>query len=290
MDILQSILVFLTPLLYSWSFWIGVVLFGTLSNGRLIPTLVGGVAAFGAVLLVSSTWPVVSLPDISFLSTTLQSGTQYMETFLGFIMGAFVFWPLVFVIICIEIATDSEWWAAGTLVGASALYIFLNKVPLTWETAMGAVNYVAVYVVIGLLFTFVKWWVYVRKAGRRFQEFAARKFAWTNKTYWEANYGGNRKYEGEDGDKPYFDRSDVASQFSDPILTVKDKDGVWETSYNKLDFSGYLTSWTVFWPVYAFLIVCEDMIKEFMNWFVETFGKLYKRMADAAFNVSLDPT
>lgn len=287
MELLNSILVFLTPILISMPFWVGFAALLLVSGGRIIPAMVGGVTMFGFGLLVSSNWQTFSFPNISAFSTTLQSGTQYMETFFGFLTGAFVFWPIVFMILCLEITRDSEWWAAATLVGAAVLYCLIKDVPLTWETTRSAVNYVAGYVAFGLLFTFAKWWVYINKAGTRFQEFAAKELALTNKSYYERVYGSDRQYPGEDGDTPYYNRQNVASRFVDRILSVKDKGGKWDTSYQKRHFAGYLTAWTVFWPVYAFLIVCEDMIKEFMNWFVEMFGHIYKRMADAAFNKPL---
>jgi predicted membrane protein len=179
--------------------------------------------------------------------------------FLAGVVGSMLFWPVAFVVLLGLLYRNSEWWAASftLLVGVMCLFAFR---PIDWSYLAWHLGY---YVFAGFLFTFAKYYMYTRKSGRKFKEWYARQ------------------------DKER-DKNQVFYRREDPkrLITVSwdDKKQQWDTSYEKVNFAGYLTSWIAFWPIYAALILLEDFIHEAAIWIAEHFGGLYNKIANLSYN------
>lgn len=179
--------------------------------------------------------------------------------FLAGVVGFWLFWPVVAIVLLSLLYKDSEWWAAGfTLVVAGVCVLAFR--PIDWSYLTWHIGY---YMIAGFLFTFAKYYMYTRKSGREFKEWYSRQ---------------NQE----------IDKNQIHYARKDPkgLITVNwdDEKKIWGTSYEKVKFSGYLTSWIVFWPVYAALILLEDFIREAAIWIAEHFTGVYNRIADLSYN------
>lgn len=271
---MAHLLVFIWAMVTSWWFWGSVLVILIMSKGDLDVSFFTSILFYGigSGLVWTYSWitGVASLGGFYNYFSSLHIGVP-LEVVLAGIVGSMFFWPVAFVIILFLLGTESEWWA-GTVLVLLGLLWFVVSPAIDWKAVAW---YTMWYFIVGFAFTFVKYWFYSRKRGRNFREYAKDKLAIV------AEYG-------TDKGKPRYSKEEVASQWADKILNVTydtERDR-WKTGYHKANFVGYASAWTVFWPMYAALILLEDFVKEAWEWILENFGGAYRRISDAAFNVA----
>ena len=67
------------------------------------------------------------------------------------------------------------------------------------------------------------------------------------------------------------------------LLTVICSSTGFTTKYYKFSLARAVTSWTLYWPFHAILLVIDDFIRHIIDWFVERFGKMFQNLADSSF-------
>lgn len=129
-------------------------------------------------------------------------------------------------------AYDSAWGATCTLVivgvltalfyGFTQTLLYLKELPITW---FGATSTVVIYLVIGILWSFFKFYRHVK----------------SNKSNYKT-YGMSE-----------IDKRTIGT-------------------------------WIVYWPFSVLIYILGDLIREFINWVVNQFQGIYKRLMEKALN------
>ena len=225
----------------------------------------------------------------------------------GFLFLDILLWFILPVLLLVFLASDSQWWAAAAVVFMIAVFghsfgwpnIVANVTNPVW---LGdAIQYILGYAVAGLFFSFVKWKVIATKAATSFREFISARDIndWVIK-HRSKPFTGTSGREIPDLSAPteseiFEARTAAAKTWYESsygafqthrliaVLSTPDSHG-WVTKYEKLRLTGYVTAWTIYWPLYTLLLVLDDFIRHIFTWFVERFGKMFQRMADASFS------
>lgn len=222
----------------------------------------------------------------------------------GFLFFEILLWVILPILLLCFLASDSQWWSATTVVFMVALigHIFgwPNMVAnLTNPIWLGnALQYFIGYAIVGLLFSFLKWKVLATKAATSFREYIKnidfyqrakaarpkpRNFEGKELPYSEAPTPEEILEVRKSAAYEWFRSSYALSNRLIDVKTADDASG-WVTQYEKLRLTGCVTAWALYWPFYAILLVLDDFIRHIFTWFVERFGKMFQRMADASFS------
>jgi hypothetical protein len=173
------------------------------------------------------------------------------------------------VLMLILLAFDHKFWAAVATMVLIGVVIKLNWQNVTLDRAffMDIGLMIAAFIGIGFGFTFLKWKMHTIKIARSFKEYLERKSSSELETI------GARQM--------------VANGFNrrSNIVQVK-ADGVngWKTDYDIWNLGQYVTSWVVFWPFYAVLLVLDDVIMNLVHAFVSHFGRVFRAISDSSFS------
>lgn len=223
----------------------------------------------------------------------------------GFLFLDILLWFILPVLLLVFLASDSQWWAAFAVVFMIAVfghtygwsYIIANVTDPVWIG--NALQYIFGYVLLGLVFSFLKWKVLATKAATSFREYISG-MDFTAKVLAGKNPGRNldgKELKSQNLDYPTIAdlveiRTTTANEWSrnswgtNRLIAVETNESAtgWVTKYEKLRLTGYVTAWTIYWPFYTLLLVVDDFIRHIFTWFVEHFGKLFQRIADASFS------
>jgi hypothetical protein len=207
------------------------------------------------------------------------------------IFGLILAWPIMSAIalsllILILLFTEHEFISSTVVITATIIVLFWlheSNYAISWPTVCAAIGG---YLVLGLVFTGVKWFFWSQKMGRKFgQELAD----W--KALYASRYGADAD---PDGTSAYNDKFEFHwnSSYSKSVMKVTspahdDPEGIWPVHFEKPALVAYLTSWMLNWPFYAILLVVEDFLSELLNIFADRIGKTFKIIATEAFNANV---
>ena len=191
--------------------------------------------------------------------------------FLAF--AAFIIaWPIITTIVFVTsmlllLTCEREILAAILLIAMGALLYIGFDATATDFNMMTMLKYIAIYIGIGLVFTFVKWYFWAQKMGRKYKTLK-KSFELKGTQYgsfaehWNTNYSK--------------DVMMVKTGLTDAATAT--------VYYEKPALVYYLTNWIINWPFYAMLLAIEDFIVEIVNWFADRVGKTFSNIATKAFN------
>lgn len=230
---------------------------------------------------------------------------------LGFLFIDILLWAVApFLILCL-LWGDMKGWATVAAIALAAIVVFgigwtpfvaMVTDPLWISTAL---RNLAIYAGIGFSFSFLKWWVLANKSAKEFVRFLSGRSFTIDVEKVERDVRSSRSRGGVDhfagseedaiaaakAETLQQSRVRAASDWNDSynntyrkVLSVVAKNpSGWETKYAKFTLTEYVTSWTVYWPFYAVLLVLDDLIRHIIDWFVNVFGKGFQRIANSAF-------
>lgn len=235
---------------------------------------------------------------------------------------------------------DSEWWAAFIVAVGLGAYAFHIGPDVALATAKNPITLTAVlkwasiYVVVGLVFSLIKWKFKTMKVATAFSEYL-NKPTWTTDKLIEIAINYNREQyssffkvvgiseeerdtlfapKSADDKKQGITRATdklralletkfirdwmitqawngqddygrvPASNTSSHLLAVVCSPEGFTTKYFKFSLARAVTSWTLYWPFHAILLVIDDFIRHIIDWFVERFGKMFQNLADSSFS------
>lgn len=179
---------------------------------------------------------------------------------------------VVGIVLLLLLAGDRKLWAWG-IVGAIAAYFLYNgwSGAVEWATTPGALLSASIwlggFLGIGFGFSFVKWYFFNRKVARRF-----------------AAHLKTCKVTDRHEQSEMLSRFNGYAGYKGLLKVIAKSDGGYDTDYDTWSLSSYVASWTVFWPLYALLILVEDFLKELFDALTRMFGQVYRRISSAAFN------
>ena len=221
----------------------------------------------------------------------------------GFLFLDILLWAILPILLLVFLASDSQWRASFAVVFMIAVFghsfgwsnIVANVTNPIWIG--DAIQYILGYAIVGLCFSFVKWKVLATKAASSFREFISARDIndWVIK-HRKWHHGQeipdlsapteSEIFEARNATAATWYQSSIGAFQTHrliAVLSTADSFG-WVTKYEKLRLTGYVTAWTIYWPFYTLLLVVDDFIRHIFTWFVEHFGKLFQRIADASFS------
>jgi hypothetical protein len=210
------------------------------------------------------------------------------------------------------LAVDKKFWAATfTILGLAIAGVVRQDSLLEFnaDTLITIASYVGIWLVIGAVFSFVKWKLHTAGVAKQFVEYLAKfdfdKIRDDAKTSWmrgrqQAHATGRPAAdipaltEAEEqslnaiGDETVrHRRRSIASDFSrmtDIVkVTAKEPNG-WTVDYETSTLVEYATAWIIWWPFYVVLAVFNDFILNLIDWFITTFGQMYRRILNSSFS------
>jgi len=176
-----------------------------------------------------------------------------------FVLGAFGWWVLTgLFVIYVFFALDKEkslFWPIALLITYVLFSQFLAKVDI-FSFAVhhpGKLSlYVLGYFVIGFVWSFVKWWLYVSTIADKCRE--------KRKEFLESNKGQD--------DKDKWSRQVYMNSLNKPNLARSKKK---------------ISLWVMYWPVSAIWSLLDDFIKKMIRHLITKFQKIYQYISDRAF-------
>jgi hypothetical protein len=210
----------------------------------------------------------------------------------GFLLLDIILWAIFPLIILIALWKDKKFFAGLLTVGIVGGFIWTvgptNVLSLITDRVWigNALQYVLGYLLIGFVFSFVKWKSITMKTAKAFEEFIAR-FDFTKLVDNRDPLEHEVQVRREEAAKQWNSWHSAYSESNKyvQVLQIFPKKPVgWETKYVKKALTEYIISWSVYWPFYTVLLVIDDLIRHIADFLMKTFGNTFKRLADSSFN------
>jgi hypothetical protein len=183
----------------------------------------------------------------------------------------------LFIAVAILLENEFEGWAT-TLVSISlALVIWLNQEAVfdfIKNNPSQLLGFIGSYIVVGVIWSIVKWQLYVRKAFKPLKEVKAEfisKFKVLNdKTLPELNKMIS---------VAYIKKADGYSLSPSPKTPFEDTvNELTPIAYKK---KGVITSWVSYWPISLSATLLNNPFRNFFEWLYENISGLYERITNA---------
>ena len=196
------------------------------------------------------------------------------------IFGGVWFWALVIlasILLLLALEADSGVFATVVLLLATTLTLVLgNWSWVEWLIAnpLYAVGGVAAYVLIGIIWSMVKWWFHVRKIAKNQRE---------ARTYWL-----QERADSPPGNVKLYENA-LATGVLDPVLQKAWEDNIRRHCYDSIkkpyasENKKKIMGWLAYWPWSFLWTFINDPVRTFFNWLYESLSGLYQRIADSAF-------
>ena len=194
-----------------------------------------------------------------------------------FVLGAVGWWCLtILFIIYTFLALDKDYDTPGEThlawpISMLVLYViymqFIAKTDIfnfAVHYPLKIILYVLSYFVVGFIWSFVKWWLYVNTIAEKYQ-FEKDKFTaeYIPKTAVPKNNRDNEKDKKDEWD-----------------FIVRNKD-LQKPVVSK--YKGKITVWIMYWPVSVVWSLLDDFIKKMVRHIITLFQKFYQSISDSAF-------
>lgn len=152
-----------------------------------------------------------------------------------------------------------------------------------WSNPGMAALLIAVYIVAGVFWSFVRWWLYVRKwarVPRAYHTMETGLFSGTLEQYKEhchkVMYKAVSKAES---------RAQNAGVSLDPDLpkNIEHWEKILESVRPKaVENKSEIATWILYWPLSVLISLFEDLLKEVARWIVERFKHIYEAISKSA--------
>jgi len=176
-----------------------------------------------------------------------------------FVLGAFGWWVLTgLFVIYIFFTLDKEKslvWPIFFLILYALFSQFLAKIDIFSFAVHHPVElllYILGYFVVGFVWSFVKWWLYVNTIADKCKE--------KRKEFLESNKGQD--------DKEKWSYTCRLNSLNKPDLAQSKKK---------------ISLWIMYWPVSAIWSILDDFIKKLIRHLITKFQKIYQYISDRAF-------
>ena len=165
--------------------------------------------------------------------------------------------------IVIALAVESEGWATffAFLIVAGLAYLnyegtkaFLSS-PGAWLTVA---LWFGVYILIGLVFSFIKWTIYSRKAANAFRKMT-------------------------DAEKEHAVKWSHVGSFNAIRVDKHPDTGKFEFKIVRDKLNGRVVSWTSWWPFHAVALIFDDLIQMIVDLVVRYTGRVFQTITNWAF-------
>lgn len=151
--------------------------------------------------------------------------------------------------------------ATVALVAGAAFLQFIAKYDLLGllrSRPYTILGYAALYVAIGLAWSVVKWWSYVKKQRREYDR-RRREFL--------------RERENHTGVMTAFEKKDFEYRYRNEPVEVP------QVTKHKAD----IIRWMTYWPFSALFTLLNDPVRRLFEWLYEAVGQHLQKIADQAF-------
>ena len=185
---------------------------------------------------------------------------------------------LIVIVIVATVLTETEkfGWATIFLIGGVVIAQFSHMLDLlTFASthAMATVLYALVYVAVGIVWSFVKWFSFLIMARDRYRE-------------WKSQFLFNQGLD-PNGQLP----EDKQKEFRDFIHMRRNcsyRDIVYNNVYagkrpQASENKGRIVSWMSLWPCSVIGTLLNDPVRRLFNYLFNSFKALYQRMSDRVF-------
>jgi len=186
----------------------------------------------------------------------------------------------LFIAVAILLENEFEGWAT-TLVSISlALVIWLNQEAVfdfIKNNPSQLLGFIGSYIVVGVIWSIVKWQLYVRKAFKPLKEVKAEFISINGKI--------------DDENREGFNNEVIKASLIDNrgyIITSSDisKKTPLEDIINKISpiasrKKGVITSWVSYWPISLSATLLNNPFRHFFEWLYENISGLYERITNA---------
>lgn len=188
-----------------------------------------------------------------------------------FLFGTFMYWSVsVGSIILLFYFVEHEN-TIGAFIEIVVYLFFLQKIAgidaigHMSQNRLWGLLYIVGYFIAGTIWSFIKWWIYLRKKVRRFKT-DRLKIA-----------NDNRE---DRSSPPYTSWEEIPEDFRENVKnSCRNRLRIPKASENK----NKITNWILCWPVSLLWSLFDDIAKEIGRKIVETLNKLYQGMAERAF-------
>lgn len=178
---------------------------------------------------------------------------------------------IIYVAGCFLVELEFFGWATilliATVIGVQSLHVF-DIIAYVAANALLSMAYAAGYVVVGVVWSFVKWFSFLIKYRDKFREL---KQSFLNKN----NIVGSIV---PDGQKQAFDNY-MQNMWQKPDYTGL-KHGLKPVAAEN---KAKITAWMAFWPCSMISTLMNDPVRRLFKFLFNTFKVLYQKMADAVF-------
>lgn len=181
------------------------------------------------------------------------------------VSGCFLIWAIILT------EKESLTWTIISLGVYLTFFSYLGKVNVfsyVFYDPLRTFLFVLGYFVIGVIWSFIKWWLKVNEVAERYKEEKSKFF----KEHQAKNSAVPEKYQKSD---------DVIERWQ---LQYKEEIKKPVASENKEKIS----VWIVYWPFSLFWSLINDIVKRIVEQFVIRFQKVYQSISDRAFK-DLEP-
>jgi hypothetical protein len=166
------------------------------------------------------------------------------------------FWAVA-ILIAVPVFAWFMGWAFGSLtIGVSLL------AAMAWGSG---------YLLTGLTFSVIKWWLLTRKCAH---------FVRT----WIKRLGISTAVDSSSANMLDLNIDWQKADRSEDLLRVRlNRDtGAITLDWNKYDLIEHVFGWTVLWPIELLLTFMEDALREAISWLVQRFARLFRAIATSA--------